>query len=474
MLGKVTFLFAVALVAGGMAWGQGYGNGPGNGNDNGYEPDRLPPRLGHIGRVNLGAVPRLSIEARNSAGLFRSDVDNFIDPRFHNRDLDTFLFVGANVPAYSRQIHAGFAWNFDTLYLAMYFGGGLVDGFGEREREGFDEPDERYREAIWKSNMALLLGVGEAMGFRFDVTINNETTRWSREGPMGQGVLVNDLYQIRTLGPSFALTWGALMDTWRGDIAPWVRIGYRAPSLYLISEERSSPFGTESRSSRLRTNAALELSGGARFELGDISAIGGEIWFGNTLPDRLDRSYSSPVLLPPNYDVTDRRGGMTGFGLGLFSSHIFDFGMDIVRLGFSPNMNFGISTVSYSWEGDTGSFRTFGERLTTLDMGVDLGITWQATERIALFAGAEVQVFDWTTGALTGERYVSGFPNEDARHSVWNFEGVRVDGPAIGVTFSPVEEVVVGLSVNGLLNRFLGHDRPTPTFDFTVGAMIDR
>ncbi|MCL2194255.1 MAG: hypothetical protein FWB78_12785, partial [Treponema sp.] len=298
--------FVIVMILCGTAWGQTLGHE--DDDDDWYHWRDYMPGMGHRGRVNLNVVPRLSTGARNSAGLFRSYTDNFIDPRFYCRDIDTFFFVGANIPYENRHVNAGFARSFNSLYLALYYGGGFVRGYRERRGEDTAEylPNEMERETSWKNNLALLLGFGEAMGIRLDVAVHSETIRMARRGSMGgPGVTEDNLTQIRfNYGPSFALTWGARF----GSLAPWARVGYRVPNLHL-SDYETSQHGTRiSNYSRLRTGGAMEISGGARFELGEVSSIGGEIWLGNTFPDRLDRSHSSPGSVPPNYNVTDRRG----------------------------------------------------------------------------------------------------------------------------------------------------------------------
>jgi len=471
MLKKVVLAFVVAMVAGGLVWGHN-----GSCNDDNAPNDYLWPGAGHLGRVDLRATPpTLSIEARNSARMFRSDVDNFIDPRFHDLDMGTFFFAGANIPGNARHVNFGFARSFDNLYLALYYGGRLVDGYGHRHREDSTAflPDERERTAHWRNDLALLLGF-ERIGLRLDVTMNSNTSRSASEGSSGEGIIIGDLERCRmNFGPSFALTLGASAAAQEERLAPWIRIGYRFPDLELSEIKISTPAGTFSKYSSLRTGAALELSSGASLSTGDYSLIGGEIRFGNTFADRLDRSQSSPGSVLLNYDVTDRRGGMISFGLGVFYSHVIDFGFDAVAIGFSPNLNFGLTSRSNSWDGDTGSFLDFGDRWTTLDMSIDFGVNWQVSQRIVFFAGAELRVFDWTTWSETGEHYVSGAANLEARRSGWVFSGFNITGPAIGITFTPVEEVVVGLGMNSFINGLFGNEQSVPTFDFTVSARLD-
>ena len=44
---------------------------------------------------SLYAPPIMSTQARYSAGVFRGDIDNYLDIIFHDRTVGTFIFAGA-------------------------------------------------------------------------------------------------------------------------------------------------------------------------------------------------------------------------------------------------------------------------------------------------------------------------------------------------------------------------------------------
>ena len=129
------------MIAGGAAFAQA-------------DTDDFHVNAGLLSTGAFNAVPTLSTEARFSAGLFTTDVDNFINPRFHNPQIGTFFFLGG-FPGESDDVSeterpgfvlsGGFGRTLaDGLYLAVYYGGSLADGGRTRTKQtGGSELDER-------------------------------------------------------------------------------------------------------------------------------------------------------------------------------------------------------------------------------------------------------------------------------------------------------------------------------------------
>jgi hypothetical protein len=451
-------------MAGGSAWAQSAGGFmPGTGN-------RPNAGAGRNGVVDLNAVPDLSIEGRNSAGVFGSDADDFISPTaFGNLDLggDTFLFVGADIPGRPANVDVGLAKELGGLYLGLYYGGALANAVGDGDSGTSAEPDAKYRLANWDSNLAVLLGLGN-MGFRLDVVVPSRTETESVDGVAVYGPLPAQLTLLdRTVanGPSFALTWG--MDA--GDLSPWVRLGYRFPSVTLSDYEITLGALKTTAYSRLTSDAAIEVSGGAEYALGEGSAVGGALRFGSTFPTKQEQRETATVgTTRPN--ATNTSGGMIGLGIEAYYSRVFDY--DVFAIGFRPNAGFWFTSASNSWEGDSGSLLVFGDRYTTLELGVGMGMNWRLGERTRLFTGADMRFLDWTTWAETGETYVEGADNAKARLSSWRFSGVSFQNPTVGMTFTPVENVVLGLALNNFIQGLFGSLAGFPSIDFTVSAKL--
>jgi hypothetical protein len=443
---KIAAVFVAAMVVGGAAWAA---------------PTDPTGGEGRKGIVNTGVSPTGSIERRSSAGMFSSDIDNFIKPRFYDSKIGTFLYAGANIPSDASRFDFGFAKSIGDLYLGFYYGGGLLDANGKLSPATTDPntPKEVGTDKVnWDSDFALLLGVA-GMGIRLDAHVPTNSVYDRNVGKDGN-VEVDTTKTTVTYAPSFALAWGTQM----GDLAPWARVGYRFADVTVWNDKKSDADKTgKDNYTRTAEKAAFELSGGAEYAMGE-GAVGGALNVGITLP-KVETLKKRPS---GDKDQTNRQGGMLGVGLSAYYSRTFDF--DSVKLGFSPNVGFALSQRSNSWAGDSGSGVAYGDIWTTLDLGVDMGITWQISQKAAVFTGATVNAFDWTTAAKTGKVKVGDKEVAD-KDSAWIINGVTINNPTIGLTYSPVENITVGLVLNDFIFGLFG-GWTNPSFDFTVSAKL--
>jgi len=476
---KVFLIMVVAMMASGMAWAQSW---PFPGDPFDPDPDYrgfdTPARAGFLGRVRTDVVPGLlSTEGTNSAGRFTGAADAFMNPRFHNPEIEgTFLFMGGDLPlsGSSPRVDLGFARNFGAFYLGAYFGGGLVnaDGFSWQEADG--NGGMRFREALWDANLAVLIGIA-GMGFRLDFGAVNPTGDYLEYNLRGSAE--DDDYDavgwLRAAATTLALTWGVDM----GQLLPWARIGMRFANSegYTVDGSGAPPrpfppdsphVGPTEGETRTTSNAALEIAGGARFLLSDTSAVGGELWFNSTFRRRVRSSFGGTD--------TDSRIANTGgvaFGLFLYYQQRVDFGP--AAIGFRPNLDLGATILNRNQDNDPGeSWEVVGLSAFTLQTNIDVGARWQATQRMALFSGITLRLFDWSTMSETGSDSRSGF-NHEAEWSVWAFSGVNLANFNLGMTFTAAESIVLGLRLNSLVNGLFGEGSEYgPSFDFTITTMI--
>ena len=517
---RFALVLAIAMLTGSMAWAQDV-----------PEPDfqhfRFVDARDGLRRVQLGVVPTLSTEGLNTAGLFAGYADLFMDPRFHNPNMEgTFLFVGgeglfgspagvfaaadAPVTAYDPEvlydparIHLGFARNFGDFYLGVYFGGSFVNAVGmswEGNALSYPNPaaghTSRDRITLWDTNLAVLLGTA-GMGFRLDLGLSNggvfndpdndrdyegANFSFSRDNPV-----TTTSGRANTVTPSLALTWGADM----GQLLPWARVGFQFANR--IDAETSGPGGNTELA--LRADSALEVAGGARFLLSDTTAVGGELWFNRVALPRMSISRTGH----PDFEqiggllqiwdddddwveILDTDGWM-GFGLMGYYLQTVDFGG--AALAFRPNVSVGMvrtlnnRTLSHDLEHDEANVPTEWEEIgyswLTVATGIDLGAMWQATQRITLLTGVTVQLFDWTNQAEVGSNtdYAGNVVQAEAERSWWTFRGVQVSDFNIGMTFTAAEAIVFGLGLNSFVNGLFGQANVDgPSVNFTVSAQF--
>jgi len=458
---KLLLIFTVAVLAGGIAWAQ------------------IPPPLeenGFYGRLGLDVVPLLSTQATSTGRIFRSTGEAFINPRFHDPEMEgTFMFWGGdlrlsgNPDDTSSRADFGFAQNFGAFYMGFYFGGGFVRAGGDRTTTTGPDVDVRNRTTIWDANLAVLIGIAN-MGFRLDLGIVNEygtyNTRHSTDNPL----VTDTVTQDRTSAPSVALTWGARM----GDLAPWARIGFRAASSNRSNITTLAVSPAVTTEDITTSNGAFEIAAGAEFGLGESSVLGGDIWFGTTSRDRVRFSTDEAGFTGRNNTDDRSAGSPTGFGLGFYYERIIDF--DSAAFGFRPNMNLGVTGTNRNHDMSPApgaplqqSWEVIGDRWFTLNFGVDVGARWQATERMALYTGVTVRAFEWNTWSETGRDNSIPTDVEYAEDSEWWFDGVQLRNLNIGMVFTPAENIVLGLNLGSFIDGLFG-TQFRPTIDFTVSV----
>jgi hypothetical protein len=468
-----------------------------------YNLDRASAR-GGLRRVQLGVLPLLSTEGVNTRGLITGYADSFVDPRFHDPNMEgTFLFVsgeglfGGDPTGHGdifeqddpARVHLGFARNFGDFYLGVYFGGSLVNAAGGRDDDmsTFPATDRDVltgRMTAWDTHLAVLLGTA-GMGFRLDFGLTGNPTinglpafnlSMADEDNLGHGTSTRMVQAT----PSLALTWGANM----GQLLPWARVGFRFAN-NLTSEATNAAGVTET---VLRWDSALEVAGGARFLLSDTTAVGGELWFNRvaqpniqrTEPGQADTEWVGSIVIPaiPGHDSSDLSGWM-GFGLMAYYLQTVEVGS--TTFAFSPNVSAGMVTSLDSFSHTTtpaatpAEWEEIGYSLLTVATGVDLGTRWQATQRMALFTGMSVQLFDWTRWAETGTNtsVYGRTDNPEAGESVWAFRGIQVSDFNIGMTFTAAEAIVFGLGLNSFVNGLFGQANVDgPAVNFTVSAQF--
>jgi len=429
---KIVLLFAVALMVTGMAVAQ-----------------------------TLSAVPTLSTESRFSAGRFSSDVDNFIDPRFHNPEIGTFFFLGG-APAGSfvdqtvrpfdmTRISLGFGQTFNAFYLGVYYGGNLVSADGGRWAETTDpEPFARWRNATWDNSLALLIApTGMNMGFRLDLIMPGTTTEFDYDGNDDDWVWT----RTRTDAAAVALTWGAQM----GDLAPFASIGFQFPDRTRVRGTASGfPGGSDEGEATWteRSGTALGLFAGAELALNDTSAVGGELGiFG-----LFGSSTTFDGAWPDGDAFEDTRygGGLFGISLHAYYAQTIDAG--IVALGFKPSVDLLFLSMNQNVTGGPGDTDGNIPRTNMLgvSLGVDVGIRVQPSERFAFFTGAGLRLLEW--GMMwQGDND----PYRIERESEWQLSGIAWDPTrftssgnlGFGMTFTPVENIVIGAGINSVVDR---------------------
>lgn len=447
---KIVFLLITVLVISGAAWAQHPGH-----------PGQVPnsPDLGIVlGEIFdwWNAVPTLSTESRYSAGIFSSMVDDYIDVNWYDPKIGTFAFLGGfpakdggpvedtdDLSSGATQLSLGFGKTLKNFYLGVYYGGNFIRS--SSYKNGAD-PAVKNTERRWANNLALLIGTSNVGAFRLDMIMSP----FGSKRKVGDEIvgLVGDSYlgKTRYNAPSFALTWGGLPAI--ASLHPYVTLAFRFPDKevygrYLTAPDRNYQSYTTKEGARFGVQAGID------YDLDDSSSVSADFGIGGQFGYR-EKGDSLTVLGGSIPEV--KEGGYFATGIKGAYKKTIDFGK--ASIGFKPKLGFGwFVDNSGDDKGDANKDdpATLNFELRT---GFDLGFKYQVSKKFALYTGASLQIFDLVT-----ESYKGGDTKNDAKG--WHFDGIEWDGSTLaagnnlgfGLTFSPVENLVIGCGLNMLLDK---------------------
>ncbi|MDR1970958.1 MAG: hypothetical protein LBQ46_03460 [Treponema sp.] len=387
---------------------------------------------------DYNAVPTLSTEARYSAGLFTTYVDDFIDVNGYDPDIGTFLFLGGFgqgtsgvdqtnfgvIGPYSGGdygISAGFAKSFSNFYLGVYLGGNVVDANGNSS----GDPKQGSATATWNTRLAVLFGTSRIGGLRLDLIMDDVTDTTSTyknktvTGTSGEGATV-------------ALSWGN-SNGFRG-LEPHVTLGFRFPDNTLATD------ATGGNRTRTWTDAAWLLSGGISKGLGEISTL------------ELDLSLNGlfgEASIGQNSDTTPG-----GFGLQLDAALANEIEpLDGLAFAFQPNLSVGF------YAGDSGQpdpYSTF-DLIVGFDAAAKVRLPGRF-DKFTLVTGFGLNIFNWAVETT----YASALQDSWTVDGIsWDTEKLsNVGSLGLGLVFEPIEGFSVGCGLNTLLDNIFEFDLP--------------
>ena len=441
---KIGVMLAIVLIACGSVWAQ-------------------------VDFPDFNAVQTKSVEKQYSAGLFDSDVDNYIDPTFFDGQIGTFMFAGGfhngySIPTFnvyqypdppaptplgtlpiSDTISVGFAKTLGTdKYLALYYGGSFVNAWGSKEMGDKDDSsrpdyDDAERDAVWRNKLAVLFGLGN-MGFRFDLIMDNTTDHTERTAGKVETQSINDAAAI-------ALSWGA---NFNDKIFPWVKFGFQFPD----TEVRTSldADGKVDKKATRSEGAIFLFNAGASIDLNETSSFSADLNVGGLFPTSYKGDKDVVGSLPGYVDDDPSKdngayttGGAFGIGLDADYTKVLTFGEN-TTVKFSPNL--GLAFGSASNNDSRADDKVPSNTVFVLGAGIDIGGEYRY-DKIALYTGLGLRFFEWTHYGYLGGKT----KNKDTD---WEFRGLAWDPDAFGntsgnlrfgLTFTPIEGLVFGAGV---------------------------
>jgi hypothetical protein len=388
----------------------------------------------------FNAVPTLSTEARYSAGLFTSDVDDFISVNDYDPEIGTFFFLGgfpADVSVEETSLLAtsgaggdyaisgGFAKSFSNFYLGVYLGGTIVDALGTK----VSDPKFSSSTAAWNTKLAVLFGTSRIGGLRLDLILDGtDMTTRDDDGKVpgssfGEGITV-------------ALRWGKDLSFGSRDIATHALVGFRFPDYELggTSNSKIHHWGTHTTTGH---PAELLLNGGIAWDLNDVSTLEADLYLGGNFGGA---SYG---------DTTDTDAG--GFGALVEAALANTFEpLDGLELAVKPHLGVEL----YGDNSQTNFSGSF-----SLSIGAEAGLKARLPGRFSKFSvitGIGIDIFEWNTQTVFGNPRISQW---QVNGISWNEDTFTAKGTlGLGVVFVPITNLSIGFGLNTLLDAIVEFD----------------
>ena len=400
---------------------------------------------------SLYAPPIMSTQARYSAGIFRGDIDNYLDIIFHDKYVGTFIFAGAfpsgeavnqsDTDFIQNGLSFGMGRTINCSYIAFYYGGDLLDSIHVRNNdvEGYN--------SFWRNRFAILFSNPTLGAFRLDGIMNMEMDQEKTNDG-------NSLGRLHENAPSFALSWGGLT---LGSFIPYVTIGYQFP--------RTSTFGTLItgdiyKEASYVSSSYLALQTGLHYEIDENRWLRGDLSFVFATQER----YSGDgEAIGSESDPVDpyRRGG--GWGLGLRTVYRQEVNVHNFSFGFSPSLSAAFrSTKTPMEQGERKD--SVNDYFVQILTGVDLGVRYRPNSTFSFYSGLSLRVLNW------GFNYASEIDG-NATERYQRFDGIAIYGTSLasyenyknetvqnylgfGMVIEPNANLSVGMGLNSFIDRF--------------------
>ncbi|GHV88548.1 hypothetical protein AGMMS50267_09080 [Spirochaetia bacterium] len=418
-------VLAIAAVVAGGVWAQTPGAGLTD-DDVWAVQDRLP---------GFSAFGAESIESASSGGRFSSDIDNYIGVNDYSQDIGTFFFLGGSTDVGATNgdgaIHFGIGKTLGAdNYLGLYYGGLLLKASGGND--GADDPN-KVATTTWGSNLAVLFGNNAIGGIRLDLLLNQGNAPITDVTTTAAG----NKYSYDGKGLTAALSWGKNI----GALDPHATVGFKFPDTQKSYDADGKVAGT------ITENSALYVNLGTYITLSDTTSASVDLdivnGFGKTTKNE-DPSLKGTA------------GGEFSGNLGLGISKKANLG-DKITVSAKVPLDVALAIVNANdVKGDPADVDKAAERYFGLKAGLNLGAKFQATEKFAFYTGIKLPAFNWTVNSWAEGDDQKKDDDPTIKATDWAVEifgsGSSFPKVELGLTFTPVENLVIGLGLNSLVN----------------------
>jgi hypothetical protein len=407
---------------------------------------------GHVCAQVPSAMGRATNQKSTSGGRFGTDVDNYMETKgWGGISFDKhFFFIGGE---YMAQINPalGYATKFGDYYLGLYFRGTIIQGDNTHHNapwdSSWDKDDNGASKFTLNDNVAVLFGVPNIGGFRFDWIASDSS---GSSGPAFE--------KFRGINRTYN---GESVDAAEGNFAGSMNFIFSYGNEFAKTVKVDAVAG-------FATPNTLKVSGGQvgseifKFTQTDSSRIYMKLGVGYNLPaaSSVDADYSLIVMPGEKWEQTKGTVNTSKTAEGNFQ-HIINVNYsktidwdDKISMKIKPNINFDILSEQDVYDTEGGKVDNGKQTTLKIIPTIALGVQYKVTGKLNLYTGTTITLFDFA--AKKSEKGTDGAAYGDGISSSDITQGSQA-GFDIGSSFALTETLCLDFNARALIKSvFVG------------------
>jgi len=407
------------------------------------------------GEISFSAVTSESMESIYSAGVFGSDVDDFIDVTdWRNLELSNyFIFLGGTNKSNSYPLTGGFAKMIGNKYFALFYSGNLWGSTGTTTNSGADkEKNTTSSSGDASNNFALLFGSGN-LGLRLDLSGNDNSKGNTYGGkPAGTQTYSGDTPF------TMALSAGYKME----KLAPVASLAFQFPS-YTKTYQEGDDAG------KLIKQTYKDAKIGLKLETGDIGTTGLSAWLSTTGGlGTTEKTKDPDTKVKSGTFWYNKIHGQYKKELPLGSKAAF---------AVKPQLDLVYATANNKTTGDIesdpGAYNYF-----SVNPYIDAGFKYAPVSKLAFYTGIRLDLLNFAAGGKSKGDDKSFRSEWELQHFKlaqygWNDTDFSGNLLKIGAVFTPTPALSIGMGLDGLIDNFIKIDAQSYEVTFFDGWKSD-
>jgi hypothetical protein len=384
-------------------------------------------------------------QSSTSAGRFGTDIDNYMGTRnWPGMGFDRhFFFIGGRYQTMLAPA-LGYAAKLGDYYLGLYFRGTVLQGDNSHHNglwdSEWDKDGNGRGKFILNDSAAILLGVPNIGGFRFDWIAGNGTDGAGFEKFKGiddtfNGETVDSAEGKASGSMAFLLSYG---NTFAGKFKVDAIAGYATPETIKVT---GGQVGTDIFEFTQTDKSRVYMKLGTGYNLNDTSSVDADYSFILMPGIKWEQTKGAAIT-----SKTAEANVQNIINVSYSKTIVWD---DKISMKIKPNIGFDILSEKDIYETESG--KTDNGKQTTLKLipSIAMGVEYKATGKLSLYTGTTVTLFDFAS--KKAEKGADGFTYGNDNSGSDIIQGSEL-GFDLGASFALTDTLTLDFNGRTLLN----------------------